>query len=122
MTKTITIASRAPMAIRLVRPDPNPGTPGLSPELDTIVLNGAGNQAGMVEGFTPGVDADFYNAWLKANPNHPVVTSGVLRVVADEEAGDGIQYGYEPALAAATEEAEADAKEAAKAAKAKAKD
>lgn len=125
MTKTITIASRAPMAVRLMRPDPNPGAPGLSPELDTIVLNGAGNEAGMVEGITNGVDAEFYNAWLKANPNHPVVTTGVLRVVPEDEAADGLQYGYEPALAAATQEAEAEAedeaKEAAKAAKAKSK-
>lgn len=122
MTKMITIASRAPMAVRLTRPDPNPDAPGLSPELDSIVLNGAGNEAGMVEGITKGVDAEFYNAWLKANPNHPVVTTKVLRIVPDDEAeGDGLQYGYEPALAAATEEAEDDAKDAAKASKAKPK-
>ncbi|MGO4738640.1 hypothetical protein AB4099_18980 [Bosea sp. 2KB_26] len=97
MGATITIASRAPMAIRLTQPEPNPEKPGQTAELTSIVISGAGNAAGVTEGLTHNVDADFYRAWVKANPNHPAVENGMFREVGGDEPDSGIQYGFAPA-------------------------
>ncbi|WP_038367855.1 hypothetical protein [Bosea sp. UNC402CLCol] len=97
MGKTVTIASRIPMAIRIEEPEGNPDKPGLSKDRQRTVIKGAGNDLGTVEGLTAGVDEDLFDAWVKANPNHGAVVNGLLRKVGAEEQPQGITYGFEAA-------------------------
>ncbi|MEZ2410541.1 hypothetical protein AB6806_27470 [Bosea sp. RCC_152_1] len=98
MGKTVTIASRIPMAIRIEEPEGNPDKPGLSKDRQSTVIKGAGNDLGTVEGLTTGVDEDVFDAWVKANPNHAAVVNGMLRKVPGDEAPAEIVYGFETAL------------------------
>ncbi|MGO4171562.1 hypothetical protein [Bosea sp. TAF32] len=100
MAKTVTIASRIPMAIRMEEAERNPDKPGLSKERRSIVIQGAGNELGTVEGLTRDVDEALFDAWVKANPNHAAVVNGLLRKVGADEEPEGIVYGFETALPA----------------------
>lgn len=111
MGKTVTIASRIPMAIRIEEANTNPDKPGLSKERRFIVINGAGNDLGVTEGFTPDVDEALFDAWVKDNPNHAAVVNGLLRKAAADEEQPGIVYGFEAASEqTAAEEPKAPAK------------
>lgn len=100
MGKAVTIASRIPMAIRIEEPEGNPDKPGLSKERRSIVIQGAGNELGTVEGLTVGVDEAIFDAWVKDNPNHSAVVNGLLRKVSGDEGPAEIVYGFEAALPA----------------------
>lgn len=95
MGKTVTIASRIPMAIRIEEADGNPDKPGLSKQRRSIVINGAGNDLGTVEGFTADVDEALFDAWVDANANHAAVVNGLLRKVPQGEPEEVITYGFE---------------------------
>lgn len=111
MGKTVTIASRIPMAIRIEEADSNAEKPGLSKERRSVVINGAGNALGVTEGFTPDVDEALFDAWVDANPNHAAVVNGLLRKAATGEEPQAITYGFDAgAEPAATEEPKASAK------------
>lgn len=101
MGKTVTIASRIPMAIRIEEPEGSPDKPGLSKDRRSIVIRGVGNELGTVEGFTPDVDEAIFDAWVKANPNHAAIVNGLLRKASADEEIAGIDYGFETALPAA---------------------
>lgn len=103
MGKTVTIASRIPMAIRIEEADGNPDKPGLSKQRRSIVINGAGNELGAPEGFTADVDEALFDAWVDANSNHAAVVNGLLRKVPQGEPEEAITYGFETVLPVADE-------------------
>lgn len=103
MAKTVTIASRIPMAIRIEEADGNPDKPGLSKQRRSIVINGAGNELGAPEGFTADVDEALFDAWVDANANHAAVVNGLLRKVSQGEPEEAITYGFETVLPVADE-------------------
>lgn len=106
MAKTVTIASRIPMAIRLEEPDGNPDKPGLSKARQSIVINGAGNELGALEGFTADVDEALFDAWVEANSNHDAVVNGLLRKVPQGEPEEAITYGFETVMPTAVDAVE----------------
>lgn len=103
MAKTVTIASRIPMAIRIEEADGNPDKPGLSKQRRSLVINGAGNELGAPEGFTADVDEALFDAWVGANANHAAVVNGLLRKVPQGEPKEAITYGFETVLPVADE-------------------
>lgn len=78
--------------------------PMINPNIDPIVLAGSNNENAVGGyGFTPGVDADKFNAWLAENSTFPAVRQGLIfaettfdraRDKAREQ--DAIANGFEP--------------------------
>lgn len=117
MADTIIIASKVAMPFAISEPNPNPEKPGDAPPLRSFVINGARHPDGVgQEGITADVPADLYRAWVKANPNHPAITAGLLREVSqdDLDAGrmDASEFGFEPGLDRAKADSENNAKAA----------
>lgn len=106
MADMIRVASRSPMRIRMTESADGkaPGT-----ELKYADLAGSAATPGSLEGVTE-VDADLFHSWMKANEGHPAVVAGLIREMGkDETVGDPANFGFEPALEAATSGENADA-------------
>lgn len=97
MADTLKIASKSPMPLRMELYDVDGAGNRIVP--DVIVIKAAGAEAGFPEGVTDGVDADLYNKWVAANPDHDFVAGGIIRVVGEDE--PVTTYGFEAGLEAA---------------------
>jgi hypothetical protein len=97
----ITVASSAPMALRIhdIQPDPDPDKPAIRSE-DSVVINGSGHPDAVNGlGITHGVNAGWFHNWMTAHPH----LEGVLRAMTPEEfkahADKPVEFGFEPGLA-----------------------
>jgi hypothetical protein len=108
--KTITVASNAHTAIRIHSIDPaaDPEKPGAAGEpAHVIVIHGNrhADAAGGV-GLTHGVDAETFDQWMAAHPEH----QGIMTPMSEADVAAHLDplkhYGYEPGLKAAAEDPE----------------
>lgn len=97
--KMVRILNRSHTALTLTEPSPNPEMAGDAPPLRSVSL--AGN------GVVSSVDAEVYEAWKGANPNHTFITNGILEEVGDDYQDEPEVFGFEPALEAAAKDADA---------------
>ncbi len=111
MTDTVTVASRAPMAIQIQEPLPDEfrEKPGEAPLLRSATLNGSnhpGAKGGV--GFTHGVEAEVFDLWHKAQVKAKSALAGMFSIVDPKEADKPVplEYGFEPGLERMSENAE----------------
>ncbi|MDE1158429.1 MAG: hypothetical protein PW791_09150 [Neorhizobium sp.] len=95
MSDKLRIASKSPLPLRMEVMNDD-GT------ISSQVINPASALPGAPEAVTEDVDADLYHAWIKQNPEHAIVTNGMLRELGDEELTN--EFGFEAGLARAAED------------------
>ena len=111
MTDTVTVASRAPMAIQIQEPMPEEyrEKPGEAPLLRGATINGANHSSarGGV-GFTHGVSAEVFKLWHEAQIKGRSALAHLVSIVEPEEADKPVaaEYGFEPGLTRLSENAE----------------
>jgi hypothetical protein len=101
--KTLTVASNAPMAIQIHSVDPNadPAKPGLlDPQHVTVIHGHRHHSAVNGMGLTHNVDAETFDQWMAAHPEHKDVLIPMTPEELDAHLNLAQHYGYEPALAA----------------------
>jgi hypothetical protein len=103
MPDTLTVASSAPMALRIhpIDPEAEPDKRGLATSEEFAVINGTGHPDAIGGlGITHNVDAGMFANWLKVHPH----LESVLRAMTPDEfkahADAPMQSGFEPGLAA----------------------
>ena len=101
MSNLVKIASKLPMAITIMEPNPNPEKPGLAGTLKSATINGTNTRGSGAEAMTAGVDADMFKKWADANPDY----ANSVRVMGDDEdLNSAASYGFEPGLQAVVED------------------
>lgn len=104
MSRTIRIASRLPVPVTLVEPNPNPEKPGLAPTLRSVVVPGARHPGGETVSV---IDAEIFGAWRDGNKGHDWLRGDLLREVdADYDPASAAQFGHEPGLEVLAADAE----------------
>ena len=111
MTDTVTVASRAPMAIQIQEPLPDEfrEKPGLAPILRTATLNGANHPSARGgAGFTHGVSAEVFKLWHEGQVKAKSALAELVSIVEPDEADkpDAAEYGFEPGLKRLADNAE----------------
>jgi hypothetical protein len=108
MTDTVTVASRAHMAIHIREPLPKEykDRPGDAPLLRSAVINGSNHEnarAGV--GITQNVDAETFRLWHEQQVALNSALADLVSIVSadDAEKDDPTEYGFEPGLRRAAE-------------------